>query len=313
MFLAAFATWPNLRYRARVRHADDTGHWSHWSEPFEFTATQPDLSPYTASLVISEIMYHPANPGPAEFAAGFDDDDYFEYIELRNVGSQTISLDGLRFTKGVDFDLSGTIAPGDYAIVVNNVAAFELRYGTGLPVIGAWRGKLDNGGERVKLSFGAGIPIRDFVYDDMAPWPASADGSGSSLVLVDPFSLPDHDNPFNWRPSVAPGGTPSDTDGTTFPGGPPSDFLAYATGARPDLTLLPDGKLAFRIELNQLAEDVHHHFEISTDLINWQPAASPFQKIGVQPTGAGRALVSFAVSPPSAEPIWFVRMKVQSR
>ncbi len=56
-------------------------------------------------------MYHPADPTPAEIAAGFDDDDFFEYIEIRNVGSQAIDLSDSAFTKGIDFDLSGTHRP----------------------------------------------------------------------------------------------------------------------------------------------------------------------------------------------------------
>ncbi len=37
---------PGRLYRARVRHQDNTGRWSHWSDPVEFTAT-----PGTAALV----------------------------------------------------------------------------------------------------------------------------------------------------------------------------------------------------------------------------------------------------------------------
>ena len=224
----AAATRSGKSYRARVRHQDEAGRCSHWSEPLEFSTSQPDIRPFVESLVISEIMYHPDEPSPAEIGAGFDDDDFFEFIEIRNIGSQTIDLSGVRFTKGIDIDLSGTIAPGDYVLVVNNVAAFELRHGGGLPVIGAWSGKLDNGGERLKLSFGAGESIREFVYDDEAPWPTAPDGGGS-LVLVAPRSLPDHGDAINWRTSIHSGGNPGGTDGTTFAGGTDSEFLAYAT------------------------------------------------------------------------------------
>ena len=43
-------------YRARVRHQDDTGRWSNWSDPIEFQPSLPDLTNYTESLIISEIM-----------------------------------------------------------------------------------------------------------------------------------------------------------------------------------------------------------------------------------------------------------------
>jgi hypothetical protein len=312
----AVATRTGHSYRARVRHADETGRWSHWSEALEFTASAPDITLFTDSLVISEVMYHPANPTPAELAAGFDDDDFFEYIEVRNVGSQTIDLSNLRFTKGVEFDFAdgviNTLAPGGYVLVVNDPAAFEMRYGSGKPVAGQWTAKLDNGGERLKLSYGAGETVRDFIYDDQPWWPTSPDGGGPSLVLVDPLALPDHGDPFNWRASVASGGTPGTTDGTTFPGGTDAEFLAYATGGRTMLeAALPAGNFAFRIELNQLAEDVSGWVEISTDLIDWQPAGALMPRTAVQPSTGGFALVTFTTTEPPAKPRWFVRYAIE--
>lgn len=202
-------------YRARVRHIDDSGRASHWSAPHPFTTTLPDISDYLNGLVVSEVMYHPANPSPAEIAAGYDDDDFFEYLEIANVGAVTLDLTDLRFTKGVDFDFLGAaitnLAPGDRALVVNNLAAFTMRHGGGLPVAGAWEDgdKLDNGGEQVKLSFGAGDAIRDFTYDDVSPWPAAADGTGASLTLREPGPpVPNHTVAANWRASYSLGGTP---------------------------------------------------------------------------------------------------------
>ncbi|MFT5412069.1 MAG: spore coat protein CotH, partial [Verrucomicrobiales bacterium] len=250
-----------LTYRARVRHQDATGRWSHWSAPVEFTSTLPDISDYIAGLVVTEVMYHPTDPSAAEINAGYDDDDFFEYIELKNVGAVTLDLQDLRFTKGVDFDFLGaaitSIAPGEIVLVIKDIAAFELRYGAGLPIAGAWQStdKLDNGGEQVKLSFGAGDPIRDFVYDDISPWPTSPDGSGPSLTLQNPDSVPDHALAASWVPSAG-GGTPGvDDAGVSYgtwrdaifgPGNPPgsgelddADFdgvvnlLEYAAGTDP--------------------------------------------------------------------------------
>ena len=71
---------PGRSYRARVRHQDDSGRWSQWSEALQFVASEPDTSPFEESIVISEIMYHPAEATPAELV-GFDDES-FEFIEL---------------------------------------------------------------------------------------------------------------------------------------------------------------------------------------------------------------------------------------
>ena len=88
----AVATRDGITHRARVRHQDTTGRWSPWSDPLEFTAGIPDLTLFRSSLVVTEIMYHPADPTPAEIAAGYLDDNDFEFIEIRNVSDSTVSL-----------------------------------------------------------------------------------------------------------------------------------------------------------------------------------------------------------------------------
>ena len=301
----ASATRAGHNYRARVRHKDNTGRWSEWSEPLEFTAGAPDISLYTNSVVISEIMYHPAEPTPAEIAAGFDDDDAFEYIEVRNVGGQAVELGDVRLTKGVDFDFDGMLDAGETALVVNDLAGFEFRYGSGLPVVGVWSGKLDNGGERLKLSFGAGEAIRDFVYDDTRPWPVAADGAGSALVLVDPFGLPDHGNPFSWRTAPP---SPGTTDATSFPGG---DLAAYGTSGAVSPTLLPDGSAALTVELNQRAEDLSFRWECSGDLSTWSAIDAPIS--AATPTAGGFAATTFTLPPQPGEARRFYRLVVELR
>jgi len=204
-------------YRARVRHKDSSGRWSHWSQPVEFVATAADVTLWQDNLVISEFMYHPPEPvGVGETSVSTDKDDY-EFIELWNASpGLTLDLTDLRFTKGVDFDFAGSavtsLAPAERVLVVKHIAAFEARYGTGLPVAGVFTGNLSNGGEQLKLSFGAGTAIRDFVYDDVHtvsdPWPEAADGDGPSLVLIDPETIPDHTDAANWMASGVAGGTP---------------------------------------------------------------------------------------------------------
>ncbi|WP_411847194.1 CotH kinase family protein [Roseibacillus persicicus] len=173
----------------------------------------------STNLVVSEIMYHPANPTHEEELAGFTDDSEFEFLELRNVSTDTIDLSGLVISECFDFDFAGSeivlLAPGDCILVVRNRAAFELRYGTGFPIAGAWGdssqasggSKLSNGGERIVLTATNSTLVQDFSYHDQSPWPVAPDGEGSSLELTSPFTLPDHSQANNWRAS-APGGTP---------------------------------------------------------------------------------------------------------
>ncbi|MFT5109082.1 MAG: hypothetical protein ACI8XO_003776 [Verrucomicrobiales bacterium] len=228
--IPTIATREGRVYRARVRYKDDTERWSNWSDPVQFTPSLPDIQPLLDNLVISEFMYHPADPSQAEAAAGFIDQDDFEFIEVQNVSTtETLVLTDVRFTKGIDFDFpaGSTIGPGAYRLVVRNQAAFEMRYGAGLPVVGEYQtndeAKLSNSGERLKLSYGGGVAVRDFDYDDIAPWPVAADGSGLSLVLVDPSSVPDHTQAANWTASILPGGSPGSGDP---PGVSLSDWLA---------------------------------------------------------------------------------------
>ncbi|MCF7676310.1 MAG: CotH kinase family protein, partial [Akkermansiaceae bacterium] len=336
-----------LTYRARVRHKDKTGRWSHWSAPVTFTTTLPDLSPYLAGLVISEVMYHPADPTAAELAAGFTDDDDFEYIELHNVGPVALNLTDLRLTKGVDFDFLGAaitgLAPGEFVLVVSNRAAFEMRYGTGLPIAGEWEptDKLNNAGEQIKLSFGAGDTIRDFIYDDVAPWPTAADGMGASLTLADPDAVPDHGLAANWHASSAPQGSPGTDDltgpfaewmaarGATDPAAPfgsssLSNLLAYAVGA--DLTPTPEAALptlvivdeggtaypALRYRARRDTGDVTCAVEVSDDLVRWQSGGAFTTQVGApQDNGDGTdTLTVRSLHSVASKPTQFLRLRV---
>ncbi|MGI8602247.1 MAG: lamin tail domain-containing protein [Verrucomicrobiales bacterium] len=234
------AVRPDRVHRVRVRHKGSNGRWSRWSPAVSFTAGTPDLSVYTNSLVISEVMYHPAGPTSAEQALGFNEDD-FEFVELRNVAATAVDLTDVRFTKGINFDFppATVIAPGGYLLVVRNQAVFESRYGTGLPIAGASPDdRLSDNGEEIKLSYGAGAAIRSFVYVDAAPWPEAADGDGPSMVLTDPVARPDHSVPENWRSSYLPGGSPGGPDVLTWA----AWIAAYPGTSDPDADSDGDGQ-----------------------------------------------------------------------
>ncbi len=273
-------------YRARVRHMDDTGRWSHWSDPVEFTATAADLSAWTDALVVSEIMYHPADPTAAELAQdpALDDGD-FEFIEIANVGPTPLDLSEIRFTKGIDFDFAsgskGSIAPGERLVLVENEAAFNLRYGhASTPgfVVGTYEGNLSNGGENLKLAFGTAA-VREFEFNDKHPWPESPDGGGPSLVLIAPESLPDHALAKSWRPSANRHGSPGGDDRTAFAGDPLGDddgdgvpnLIQYAAGSRFEAGTDPGSGLpTFSFDRRHGAEDVALAIELSSDLESWR-------------------------------------------
>jgi Lamin Tail Domain/CotH kinase protein/Bacterial Ig domain/Concanavalin A-like lectin/glucanases superfamily/Immunoglobulin domain len=200
----AFAVEAGRFYRARVRHKDNTGRWSHWSDPFTFVPSSADiLGVLRQNLVLTEIMYNP--PG----APGIDGDE-FEFLELKNMGGTTLDLSGLFFSAGIDFNFpSGTtLAPGGLFLLARNPAVLQTRY-PGLVADGDYSGKLDNGGETITLSHPHGV-ILSVTYNDKAPWPVTPDGFGFSLVLKQ--FTDDPNSPMSWRASSANGGSPRSDD-----------------------------------------------------------------------------------------------------
>jgi hypothetical protein len=336
-------------YRARVKHRDASGRWSHWSTPVSFTAAAPDITVYLQSLVVSQVMYNPAPPSPAEQIVA-QDSDSFEWIELMNVGPGPLDLTPVRFTKGVDFNFAGstvtTLAPGARVVVVNKVAAFNARYAgklDGVQVAGEWTAgdNLSNGGEQVKLSYGAGTAIRDFTYDDVAPWPMEAD-AGHALVLVHPAGLPDHDVGTNWRGSVTLHGSPGFSDETSFAtwatangvtdpamdedGDGLNNLAEYSLRSSPavnSLSAFPvatvqayggQNHLTFTFTRNVAADDVMYIPEVSIDLANWQ--GDPANVVLVSETNHGDGTCTMVYrngSPMSSSLPQFMRLRLQQR
>ncbi len=221
-----------------------TGEWSALNQAY-FT---PDTVPADASnLIISEFSYQPGEPAtPAEIAVSTDRDDY-EFIELMNVGTQTIDLTDVRFTLGITFNFADNtlIPPGGKLVIIKNRAAFEARYGTSVAiatdVLGGdvYGGRISNSGEQLTLLDATDTVIRDFLYDDELPWPYT-DGSGFTMVLKSPaIPIPDHGTATNWVSSNQEGGAPGSAAVTGFVGDPNADedgdcfnaLIEYALGA----------------------------------------------------------------------------------
>ncbi|GAA5117768.1 lamin tail domain-containing protein [Luteolibacter yonseiensis] len=288
-------------YRARVRHQDKTGRWSHWSAPVKFIAGENtgDLP-----IVISEFLYKPSNATPSEVAAGFNDGKMFEYLEVRNVGQSNVDLSGCYFDKGITFTFppDSVLAPGASTLVVANPAAFAFRFGGGRPIAGMNTGSLANEGERLLLlAANTAAPLIDFTYKlSGGSWPAEADTDGVSLVLVDPESRPDPKLAVNWRASRRAGGAPGFADDTDFnrwktdnsvTGGPEDDddsdgipnSLEYALLTNPHSpNAFPSGRLQPLTVSDQQADyltitfrrlvdagDIDYHVVYSENLGNW--------------------------------------------
>jgi len=166
-----------------------------------FWVTEP-----STALVVSELMYHPVEEGGTP-----DGDENLEFIELYNNKASREDLGGYAFTNGIGYTFpAGTIlAAKEYLVVARDASAVEAAYG--ITGVHEWTsGKLNNNGERIELSNENGAVVISFRYNDARPWPASADGTGHSIILAKAGGDPEEAS--SWSASTLIDGTPGEPD-----------------------------------------------------------------------------------------------------
>jgi len=226
-------------YRVRCRMKDNTGRWSHWSEPVQFIAGEPLSAGILEDLRITEVMYNPA----AQPAGDSMDNEDFEFIELKNIGDETLDLAFVSFVEGITFDFSNSnimgLAPGDFVVVVRNEAAFKSRYGTDLSskIAGEYSGKLSNNGENISLVDFWNGTVAAFEYNDSRGWPLSADGGGHSLVVLNSALVGEPEGSLNyggnWRASTYIGGSPGRDEPEPFTTIALNEIMAHTNYSNP--------------------------------------------------------------------------------
>jgi hypothetical protein len=180
------------------------------------------VGPVAENLRITEIMYNPADPNT-------------EFVELKNIGTDTINLNYVRFTNGIDFTFPDVdFAPGEYILIVEDIDAFTNKYGQDLNVAGQYTGSLNNGGERIELLDAAGSTILDFKYSDN--WFTITDGMDFSLVVIDPLNTDPNawGDKSTWRPSTNRGGSPGTEQAPEVGGVIINEILAHSHAEAPD-------------------------------------------------------------------------------
>lgn len=150
------------------------------------------------SLVISEIMYHPARPN-------------LSFVEVFNSRGEPQDLSGYQLSGDIEytFPAGTTLAGGGFVVVAESPIDLQQAYGLS-GVLGPYTNRLPNGSGTVRLLNQAGAVFLEVKYSDQPPWPVAADGAGHSLVLSRPSY--GEGNPLAWAASDAIGGSPGKLD-----------------------------------------------------------------------------------------------------
>ncbi|PYI83082.1 MAG: hypothetical protein DME26_15770, partial [Verrucomicrobia bacterium] len=151
-------------------------------------------------LVINEIMYNP----PVSQAS---------YVEIYNASTaNAFDLSGYRLDgTGFNFTDGTVIEPGAYVVVVKDRQVFAATYGNSTAVVGEFPATLSNNRDTIKLVKPGIPPAPEFIidqvtYESTPPWPASANGFGPSLQLID--AAQDNNRVANWA-AVTGGANPA--------------------------------------------------------------------------------------------------------
>lgn len=158
-------------------------------------------------IVINELMFNPIS--------GSDDD---EYVELHNRGGVTVDVSHWRLTAGVSYRIPSNtvITAGGFLVIAKDKTNLFAKYSqlNATNTVGDFGGSLANGGERVALARPEYsvvtnnsivstqvnyVVVDETAYTDSGRWTTWADGGGSSLELIDPYS--DHRAAANWADS----------------------------------------------------------------------------------------------------------------
>lgn len=203
--------------------------------PGSVTTSRETVLEPTQPIRLTEIHYHPQ-----------DSDGRVEFLELTNVGAESVSLSRWHFTSGLsyEFPADAELGAGDSWVLCRDLDAFQDRFGTAERVAGVYVGALRNSGERLLLRDANGVERLDLRYQDQAPWPEDADGGGTSLQLrnhdaegSDPAAwYSDVPSPGKWLP-----GPSSETSIYAVRHAPPSPQAGEPWGIRARLRTVGAG------------------------------------------------------------------------
>jgi hypothetical protein len=231
----------SCHFKARTLH---NGEWSATTEQFFI------LPENFHDLKITEIHYHPLNDENTE-------NGEFEFIEIKNTGTSTLDLGGLRFAEGIEFNFppETQLGPKGFIVLASNSKAFYDRYSF-LP-FNEYDGQLDNSGDLILLFSAENDTICKILYEDANGWPEAPDGTGKSLVPLNIDPSGDQNNPDLWRESHVIGGSPGKDD---------LDILLTSVSAKL-VTLYQNYPNPFRVA-TKLRYELHEDAHVQMSVIN---------------------------------------------
>jgi uncharacterized repeat protein (TIGR02543 family) len=162
------------------------------------------------NVVINEIMYN-----------GEDENDPQDWVELYNKSLTEINIGGWVLkdeddTHEFEFPANTILSGGGHLVITQSKADFEAVYSSlslGESLLGDMGFGLAGGSDQVRIFDQSGVLIDQVEYDDEAPWPEEADGTGFTLELKSADS--DNALPESWAVSTAYGGTPGSQNGVS--------------------------------------------------------------------------------------------------
>lgn len=159
----------------------------------EITAIFEEDKLQTTGVVINEINYNSAS----NLNVG-------DWIELFNNTENRVDVSGWIFNDGGDedgfiFPDSSFIEAREYLVLCGDITQFSKYFPSVNNIIGNFSFKLSNGGEFIVLQNNQYVIIDSLTYNDKLPWATEADGSGSTLELINPNM--DNSLAENWAAS----------------------------------------------------------------------------------------------------------------
>jgi len=138
------------------------------------------VSSEASNIVVNEINYNSSS----EFDPG-------DWIELYNNSDKTVDISGWIFQDNNNlhrYQISSAtfLEPYKFLVLSSETSKFRVLFPEVSNVLGDIGFNINGSGELIRLYNNQGLLIDSLVFDNQAPWPLMANGTGSSLELTNP-------------------------------------------------------------------------------------------------------------------------------